>query len=199
MGTETNSKSHYRTLKTDSYPVKNNDGFALLITVVVVLIIGVIAVSAMLVSSQSESLSGNAIQRSRAFQAADGGARLAEKKLETMLEKRVFANASGSFGIFSSDSVMKKWWRDGSFTGAHTADGVTLLGAIEQPRFIFEEIGLYSSDGGSGIVNLDVGGAAYGRASASGREVVLYRLESKGTGTTVNAGSVVETLVARTY
>lgn len=199
MITDTKSESNYRTLKTGSFPGQNNDGFALLITVVVVLIIGVIAVSGMLISSQSESLSGNAIQRSRAFQAADGGARLAEKKLEKMLEKRVFANATGSFGIFSSDSVMKNWWRDGAFTGAHTADGVTLLGAVEQPRFIFEEVGLYSSDGGTGIANLDIGGAAYGRASVSGREVVLYRLESKGTGTTFNAGSVVETLVARTY
>lgn len=178
-------------------PAVKNEGFALLTVVVVILILGVIAVSSMRVSNESESLSGNAIQRSRAFQAADGGASLGEIKLVEMLKNRVFANSAGSSGIFLDSQATQHWWRDDAFSGSHSVDHVEMLGVIEQPRFIFEEVGLFSSDGGTGVANLDVGAAAYGRVSNSGREVVLYRIESKGTGTTTETGSVVETLYAQ--
>lgn len=189
--------SNNRLFSNQLMPADKNEGFALITVVVVILIIGVIAVSSMRVSSQSESLSGNAIQRSRAFQAADGGARLAEIKLVEMLENRVFANSAGSSGIFLDTDATQQWWRNEVFSGSHSVDHVEMLGVIEQPRFIFEEVGLFSSDGGTGVANLDVGSAAYGRVSNSGREVVLYRIESKGTGTTTETGSVVETLYAQ--
>jgi len=57
-----------------------------------------------------------------------------------------------------------------------------LLGVAAPPRYVFEQIGDYAADGGTGIVNMDIGGGAYGQTSAGAREYILYRVEAQGVG-----------------
>jgi len=65
---------------------------------------------------------------------------------------------------------------------------------VDSPEYVTEEIGNYLADGGSGIVSLDRGSAGYGRSTLSGRELILYRLQSVGSGSVENSRAVVESL-----
>ncbi len=174
-------------------------GYVLITVMVVLMIVGIMANSSMDVSISSEHIAGNAIQRSRAFQAADGAHALAEVELEQMLINRVVADDTASNGIFTRSSANDKWWQQSGFSGEHHISGNPMAGVVEQPRYVIEEVGQYVTDGGTGIVSLDIGGAAYGRRTTGGRNVVVYTIESHGKGSFDNVQSVIESTVALSY
>ena len=69
-------------------------GFALFTTLIVVVIIGIIAISNQSSTEMTEILAGNSIQRSRAFQAAEGGIAEGEKQSIEQINQRVFSSPS---------------------------------------------------------------------------------------------------------
>ena len=176
------------------YRCSNESGFALFITMIVVLLVGILAVSSFRQNQLTETLSGNSIQRSRAFTASEGALMQAENSASKLVEERVFSSTTGADKVFSNGSVDLEWWRDEDFTGAITAPASSFVGVIQQPDYIVEEIGNFESDGGTGIVNLDIGAASYGRRSTGGREVVLYRFQSMGLGSTDTTKAITESL-----
>lgn len=177
----------------------HQSGYALISVLIIVMIVGIMASGSMNLSHVSEKSAGNAIQRSRAFQAADGGAAIAENSLQTILANRVFADSTASEGVFSTDSYTQKWWRTATYAGAQQVATSAILGVVHQPRYILEEVGQYVTDGGSGVASLDLGSASYGSRSRSGRDVVIYRVESHGTGSFNEVQSVVESVVGYSY
>lgn len=170
----------------------SQQGFALFTTLIIVIVVGIVAVSSMRSTEMTEILAGNSIQRSRAIQAAEGGLKEGENALDLATQGRIFSTASGSHGVFSRDSVDDKWWRNATFSGSQVLTVDAYPAVIKPPEYVVEEIGAYVSDGGSGIVSLDRGSADYGSLTSSGRGVVLYRLQSFGVGSTTNAKAVVE-------
>jgi type IV pilus assembly protein PilX len=179
-------------LKGRNYRRGIDKGFALFTTLIIVIIVGIVAVSSLRLTDMTEVLAGNSIQRSRAFQAAEGGLIEGERNAALMAQRRVFSSPKASKGIFARDSVTNQWWRNEEYQGALILDDTAYRGVISPPEYIVEEIGNYVSDGGSGIVSLDRGGAGYGRRTSSGREIVLYRLQSYGVGSSTSARAVVE-------
>ena len=169
-------------------------GFALLTTLVIVIIVGILAISGLRTTELTEILSGNSIQRGRAFNAAQGALIEAERTIADSVGQRIFSSASASQGIFSNDAVDEQWWRAGDYVGALQVESGSYPGVVSSPIYVVEEIGNYQSDGGSGIISLDRGGAEYGGLTASGKEVVLYRLQTRGLGSTDSAQAVVESL-----
>lgn len=178
---------------------ERQQGYVLISVLVVLMIVGIMANGSMELSLSSEQLAGNAIQRSRAFQAADGAHALAEEDLARMITRRIVADSAATDGIYSLDSKASKWWQQSNYAGQHTVSGNPLAGVIEQPKYVIEEIGQYVTDGGTGVVSLDIGGASYGSRSSGGRNVVLYSIESHGKGSFDNVQSVVESTVAFSY
>ncbi|MFK7855663.1 MAG: hypothetical protein AB8B79_16180 [Granulosicoccus sp.] len=170
-------------------------GFALFTTVILVLIAGILLSSAVHTTRETERTAGNAIQYSRAMEAAEGGAVVAFNSLVDNNQQRSFADESASEGIFSLESVDQKWWENPNYSGQHTVDSDVLLGVVNPPRYVYEEIGVYIADGDTGIVNMDIGGAAYGKTSAGAREHVLYKVESQGVGSTAEVVRAVETVI----
>lgn len=180
-------------------PETQQRGYALVSVLILVMIVGIMATGSMNLSHVSEKSAGNAIQRSRAFQAADGGAAIAQNRLQSMLGSRIFADSSASEGVFSTDTYTSKWWRTTTYTGEQTVAATAILGVKQPPRYILEEIGQFVTDGGTGVAGLDLGSAAYGGRSRSGRDVVMYRIESHGRGSFNEVQSVVETVVAFSF
>jgi len=189
--------SNYRSQANSAFGAQ--DGYVLITVMVVLMIVGIMANSSMDVSMSSEHIAGNAIQRSRAFQAADGAHALAEAQLDQMLLNRVVADDTASNGVFTRSSPDERWWQKTSFTGDHHISGDPLAGVIEQPRYVIEEVGQYVTDGGTGVVSLDIGGAAYGSRTTGGRNVVVYTIESHGKGSFENVQSVIESTVVLSY
>lgn len=189
--------SHSRTSIIGKYNSYKNpqyqQGFALFISLIIVLLVGIVAVSSLRITEMTEVLSGNSIERSRAFQAAEGALIEGEKSAIEMTEERIFANSTGSYGLYSSGDLPENWWRDPTEINV-TAAALEYPAVASSPTYVVEEVGDYVSDGGSGIVSLDRGSASYGRKTSSGREVVLYRLQSHGVGLTDVSQAVVESL-----
>ena len=174
-------------------------GSTLLAVMVITFLIGVIAFGSIDVSHISEKAAGNAIQRSRAFQAADGGSAVAQEQVEQLLRRRTFADASASEGIFSKDAFENNWWLRDNYTGQQDVATGRVLGVMEAPRYIIEEVGQFVTDGGSGISSLDLGSAAYGSRTRSGRDVAIYRIQSQGYGSFDDVKSVVESVVGYSF
>lgn len=174
-------------------------GFSLFATIVIVIIVGIIAVSGLRQTELTEVLSGNAIQRSRALHATEAGLIQGERDTTQGMDQRVFSSSDADSGIFAKDSLEKKWWRDADFSGATALASDAFPGVADPPVYVVEEIGNYLSDAGTGVVSLDRGGAAYGRKTDSGRELVLYRFQASGVGSSDSARAVVESLYVKTH
>lgn len=179
--------------------LNTQQGYTLIAVMVIILIIGIVATGSMNLSHVSEKSASNAIQRSRAFQSADGGAAIAQSSLTQLMTNRVFADSTASEGVYSRNTKSEQWWRSAAYTGEQIAPNNSVLGVIQQPRYVLEEIGQFVPDGGTGIASIDLGSSAYGGRSRSGRDVVLYRIESHGTGSYAEVQSVIESVVAISY
>ncbi len=179
--------------------LKKQSGTTLVSVLIIIMIVSIMAAGSMDLSHVSEKSAGNSIQRSRAFQAADGGASIAQDRVVDLITWRAFADSTASEGVFSKDNYQKKWWREATYIGEQTVPANSVLGVVKSPRYILEEVGQFVTDGGSGISSLDLGSASYGSRSRSGRDVVVYRIESHGTGSFNEVRSVVETVVAFSY
>lgn len=189
----------HRGYKGCSYRARRDNGYALLVVLCIILMMAIAGFSSMRISAKTEVLSGSTIQRSRAFQSADGASNLADKKILELTAKRAVADSSASEGVFYYDSVQTGWWHTTNYSGAHTAEQNDVIGVRAPPRYLYEELGAYINDGGSGVVNLDRGSASYGRLSVAGREYTMYRAQSAGNGAVEGSISVVETVMAHSY
>ncbi len=179
--------------------VIHQQGVTLVSVMVIIFIVGIMAFGSVDVSHVSEKSAGNAIQRSRAFQAADGGSTVAQDRVQQLMRTRAFADTSATDGIFSRESFQEKWWQEDNYAGQHDVPMGTVLGVAASPRYIIEQVGQFVTDGGSGISSLDIGSAAYGSRSRSGRDVAIYRVQSQGYGSLDDIKSVVESVVGFSF
>lgn len=173
----------------------NQGGFVILTILVIMLITGILLSGTIRTTHNIEKTAGHSIQYSRAMEAVIGGGVMAEKKLIEYTGARRFADSVATDGVFSLDSVTDKWWEDLAFEGQHEVETGMLVGVVETPRYVYEQVGEYVADGGSGVVNMDIGGASYGRASAGAREYVLYRVQAQGVGSRTDIKRAIETVV----
>lgn len=168
--------------------------FALFTTLIIVIIVGIVAVSSLRLTELTEVLSGNSIQRSRAFQSAESALIEGENTVSSLVQNRAFSSSDATGGVFSRNTVAEQWWQEDSYMGAQVSDTIDYLGVVASPSYVVEEVGTYISDDGTGIVSLDRGGGGYGRKTSSDREIVLFRLQSYGVGSTTTARAVIESL-----
>ena len=193
----TSNKDIYITRERQMLHPDSERGFVLFTTLIIVIIVGLVAVSELRFSELSETLAGNSIQRSRAFQGAQGGLIEAEKNAASMAQRRVFASAEATDGVFSRSKISDYWWREEAYSGAHVVNDNSYPGVVSPPVYVIEEIGNYESDGGTGIINLDRGSGRYGLSTDSGKQLVLYRMQAKGLGSTEQTQALVESLFAQ--
>lgn len=178
---------------------KLEQGFTLVSVLSILIIASLIAGGGIYQGFFAEKIAGDAIQRDRAFQAADGGTILAQKTVEQMHEIGVKPDTQGNTGIFSQGAIEAEWWRNDSYEGTHTVADGTMLGVLSQPRYVVEQLGRYLSDGGTGVVSLDIGSGSYGNLSRGGKEIVLFRVETHGKGSIDETQSVIESTFAYNY
>lgn len=171
------------------------DGYVIVTVLVLMLITGILLSGTIRTTHNIELTAGHSIQYSRAMEAAEGGGAIAQKNLIEYTGARQFADSIATDGVFSLDTVGDKWWEDTAFEGQHKVDTGVLTGVAEPPRYVYEQIGEYVADGGTGVVNMDIGGASYGRASAGAREYVLYKVQAQGVGSRSTIQRAVETAV----
>lgn len=171
---------------------RRESGAVLLVGLVMVLLISIVALSAIRSSNLQEAMAGNMRNQNLAFQAAESALVVGEAEVNisvaapkcndlptsTTCYLRISQLAQNSI-IFLSDSAFDNMDRD---------SGVVLAGIAERPTFLIEELAVFTPAEGSG---LEVGGGGNLTALAP------YRITAKGTGLGDSSMAIVQSTYNR--
>lgn len=135
----------------------SQSGMVLLVTLIMIGIMSVIAVSAIRGSSMQEAMAGNLHDRNLAFQAAEAGLRYAENDV---LENGTGYTFDDSDGLYtdqnkplSTEGSVKNWtveqWKNNSI---QLEDDDLSVELPAYPQYVIEEIGTFPSADGTSTV-----------------------------------------------
>lgn len=125
--------------------VQKQKGAVLIIALVMLLILTVLGVAVMESSVIEERMAGNAIDRNRAFQAAEATLRIAEDRIAGLTAQPIPSDTVGSFvhTLGAPSSSNTSWWTDANWDWADgqeanlSAAGWTDLS--NNPRYVIEQ------------------------------------------------------------
>ena len=173
-------------------PERRQQGVALIMAMVFLMILTIIGVTVMSTTSLQEKMAGNVQDKHSAFQAAESALRDAEAIVEAWTSKPGnFATNSGGY-YMSQPANQPPWWETVDWvagSGALAISG-TVAGVKAQPTYILEDLGeLAGSGGGAGSI---VAGFAPPAATAGG--ATMYRITARGVGRSANAIAIVQSV-----
>jgi len=161
-------------------------GAALITSLIILLVLTVLGISAMNTSSLQEMMSGNLRDQNLSFQAAESALKDSEKTIVAFGGTEPVPTANGAnkgvfivdtFGDFSTTAHNESVWSQGK---PYSVSSV--LGVKQDPRYIIEQAGF-------------VGGDASYSSAVKQQGTVFYRMTSRGHGASTNA----VTLLQETY
>lgn len=165
------------------------NGTALVISLVFLLLLTIIGITAVSTATLEEKMSGNMKDQFTAFHATESALRFGENWLRSQLPPVPETVASGGTGLpveiwtsrspgdyASRDSA---WWA--AFAEEYGAAGVDIPEVQEDPRFVIEHQAWIKDDLG------------IGSGPETGRD--FYRVTARGTGATIKAQSVLQSTV----
>lgn len=174
--------------------VKNTCGFALqqgsalIIALVFLLVMTLIGTTAMQGTSQQEGMAGNLRNRNLAFQAAEAALRIAELRVDPAVSPTLptFDNTGANVGLGATLASITDW-----NTQTQLAYATAILNEIfAQPRYIIENLGW--------VTISDPASAGYSaRADAPPPGNNFYRITARGLGGTADAVAILQTTYRR--
>ncbi|MBM3116453.1 pilus assembly PilX family protein [Jeongeupia naejangsanensis] len=97
---------------------RNQQGFVLVVSLILLVIVTILVVNAMRVTTMNEKMAGNYMDRNRAFQAAEQAMRQGESLLqnnaETCLSGCTGTNVSGVGSVATGNTIPNTWSDNGS-------------------------------------------------------------------------------------
>ncbi len=169
-----------------------------MVALIMVLLISVIGLAAIRGSGLQELMAGNMRDHNLAFQAAEAGLRAAENTVRPELEVLPAFNGNGYFKDLNKSNDNPKpptlWdsdtWKEAA--NAITTDMDLTLASGEQPRYVLEKL----------VVPITIAAAADGSgidtsSMDSFEEPEFYRATSRGTGGTINANVILQSVYKR--
>jgi len=161
------------------YQAKSQRGAALIVSLMILLVMTLIGVTAMSSSNLEEKMAGNSRDMMLAFQAAEAALRDGEEVVANLVTVAPFADCTAPYyaqGCFPDVTADSTWSGAASYGG--TLDKVNT-----QPKYIIEYTG---ESGGSQGLNVD----NYGDSSS--QIISTFRVTARGTGGTDNAVVLVQ-------
>lgn len=163
-------------------------GVALVISMVLLLVLTIVGVSAVQTTSLEELMARNAHDSQLAFQAAEVALREAEFWVDNNIVATAQFSASGNNGLYTAASFAQaeRWTQSGIWTGgASRVATASVTGVAESPRFIVEWVATVERDQNPGMLT-----SSY--ATILDR-VEIFRITARGVGGTTNATSTLQT------
>ncbi|MBX3706435.1 MAG: hypothetical protein KF911_07340 [Pseudomonadales bacterium] len=174
--------------------IGRNRGVALFISLVLLLILTIIGVSAVQTTTLETRMARNEHDALLAFQAAESALRDAEAFLENVVSTAIFTPA-GTDGLWDIPDMgeIERWriadvWTDATSVAAPTEPGVVVA---ERPRFFIEHVASVLREQNAYQLNDPYGG------SAGADRVEIFRITARGVGGTANAQVVLQTTFGR--
>jgi len=158
--------------KYNDWRLTGQQGSALIVALVFLLVMTLIGTTAMQGTSQQETMAGNVRNRNLAFQAAEAALRDAENALDG--------------GVTGIALVPNRDWVNFDWTTA-TAYASALDQIVAQPRYVIENVGWVTASGGENL--------AVGASGGIGSE--FYQITARGLGGTADAVVILQTTYKR--
>jgi len=162
-------------------------GVALFISLVLLLVMTIIGVSAVQTTSLEERMARNSHDSALAFQAAEAALREAEDFLQTSINTTAGFTAGGNNGLWRAADYgnVERWRQAGIWTGANSVEAATPVEHVaEQPRYIIEWVATVQRSENPSLL-----GSSY--ATLFDR-IEVFRITARGVGGSANARVVLQ-------
>ncbi len=161
-------------------------GVALVMSMAFLLILTLIGVTAMSTSALEERMAGNMVDKNYALQAAESALLAGEQWIITQGTKPPFSPPLSNDGLHLPSTGQYPVWHEttGVWAGTDIINYVGLGKVKTQPKFIIEYMGKSSTGKGKST------GAGYGAASSP--EIDIFRVTARGTGSSNDAATMVQ-------
>lgn len=174
-------------------PRHRQQGVALIMAMVFLMILTIIGVTVMSTTSLQEKMAGNVQDKHAAFQSAESALRAAEAVIEGWPAKPTdfVANTNGHY-LPQAGGTMP-WWESVAWdplAGEALAIAETIDGVVTQPSYIIEDLGELPGTGG-GASSIVTG---FAPPAALAGDASMYRITARGIGRTSTAVAVVQSV-----
>lgn len=173
------------------HPEKHQRGAALVVTLILLLIMSLIGVTAMRSTTEQERMSGAFQDHNRAFQAAESALREGERAVQTEMAP-TFLGTNGWYD--DDDGLNRPDWESRATDPAETGMGIMQYsrdhGLSRRPEYYIERLPPVIAEGDTD------GSLAVGDGTAR-PEIVLFRVVARGFGNSPGSVAVVESVVRR--
>ena len=161
-------------------------GAVLAVSLILLLVITLIAVSSMQGTVLEEKMAGNSLDRNLAFQSAESAVREAEMGIEGVASLGGFNGTAGRFGRTNAepDPLYASTWTDDS----KHVDAAASYGAYAPPQYFVKHFTTVA--GTEGALNM----SGYGDNKGTG-DVTIFKITARGTGGNADSAEV----ILRTY
>ncbi len=172
----------------DTYIASRQQGVALIMALVFLLLLTILGITALSTTSLEEKMAGNMKDRNLAFQAAESALLVGENWVITQINKPVFpANSSGRYVPSTTTTPV---WDSVDWSSSNVVTyGGTLSGVNKQPKYIIEDLGEVPEEGGSKVTP----------TKYAGKGKTILRVTARGTGGTDAAQAMVQSNFARIF
>ncbi len=170
--------------------MKKQQGVALIVSLVILLVLTIIGVQSMSTSVLEERMAGNYRDKKMAFEAAESALKAAEAFLNVQTENPV-ANNTASNGIYSFGSTNVRSY---SFWQTITNQN-SMTGLAEGPKYVIEARGELA--GGGANISAEIG--ANSKANGGDAKKYGYRVTARGVGGSANAVVLLQSDYERSY
>ena len=163
-------------------PPQKEHGAVLVVSLIMLLVVTLIAVSSMQGTVMEEKMAGNTRDRNLAFQTAESALREAEIYVEGLASMGTFTGSGGLYGLTDSepyyaDSVT---WSD---TLNHVV-GSAPHGSADAPRYFIKNYTIVK--GTAGALNL----SGYGDNKGTG-DITIFKVTARSTGASTDSAEVI--------
>lgn len=168
-------------------------GVALFISLVLLLVLTIIGVSAVQTTTLETRMARNEHDTLLAFQAAESALRDAEEFLDGVVTTAIFTDG-GAGGLWTVADLGQpdRWEQDGVWGGGGSVAAPTPVGAVvaEQPRYLIEHIASVIREENAYQLNDPYAGGAADR-------IEMFRITARGVGGSENAQVLLQTTYGR--
>jgi len=156
-------------------------GVVLVVSLIMLLVVTLIAVSSMQGTVLEEKMAGNTKDRNLAFQTTESAVREAESYIEGIVSMGSFAGTGGLFGLTAAEPyyALETTWSD---SANHVVAG-SKYGSYEEPRYYIKHFTTVT--GTEGAMNM----SGYGDNKGTG-DVSIFKITARGTGGSADSAEV---------
>lgn len=163
-------------------PTHRQRGVVLIVSLIMLLVVTLLAVSSMQGTVLEEKMAGNSKDRNLAFQTTESAVREAETYIESIVSMGSFNGSGGLYGFADAEPyyVSSTTWSD---TTQHVV-ATAAYGSYEAPRYFIKHF--TTVPGIEGAMNM----SGYGDNKGTG-DVTIFKITARGTGGSADSAEVI--------